>query len=54
VEAVGQLDRLDRHMIRHVFERRFSATTMARKFLDIYSTSAGVRGSPHPAIAARA
>ena len=39
-EAVDALDRLhtiDRRRVRDVFERRFSATTMARKYVDLYA-----------------
>ena len=40
-EAVGALRRvatLDRRRIRETFERRFSATTMARKYVGLYAT----------------
>ncbi len=38
VEAVARLPELDRAEIRRVFERRFSAPVMARRYLDIYET----------------
>ena len=36
VAAAGQLDRLDRSLVRAAFERRFSATTMARNYVEVY------------------
>jgi glycosyltransferase involved in cell wall biosynthesis len=40
VDAVRRLPRLDRATIRRRFEERFSATRMARDYLDIYRTRA--------------
>jgi glycosyltransferase involved in cell wall biosynthesis len=36
VQAIGQLHTLDRLAIRHRFEQRFSATRMARDYVEIY------------------
>ncbi len=36
VAAVAEAGRLDRRHIRHVFERRFSADVMARRYCDLY------------------
>jgi glycosyltransferase involved in cell wall biosynthesis len=36
VEAVGQLHRLDRRLVRKAFERRFTAARMAADYLDVY------------------
>jgi hypothetical protein len=36
VQAIGQLHTLDRLAIRHRFEQRFSATRMARDYVQIY------------------
>jgi glycosyltransferase involved in cell wall biosynthesis len=36
VEAIGQLQTLDRCEIRHRFEQRFSVTRMARDYVEIY------------------
>jgi glycosyltransferase involved in cell wall biosynthesis len=46
VEAVARLSELDRAEIRRVFERRFSAPVMARRYLDIYETV--LAGSSQP------
>ncbi len=35
-EAVQNIDRLDRRTVRQVFERRFSATAMAREYVALY------------------
>ena len=35
-KAVGQIDALDRHTIRRVFEKRFSVRRMCHDYLDIY------------------
>jgi len=40
VAAVGRLRRLDRGAIRRRFEERFTATAMARRYLDIYDRQA--------------
>ena len=37
VEAVRQVDRLSRARVRSRFESRFSATAMARRYLDLYA-----------------
>jgi glycosyltransferase involved in cell wall biosynthesis len=37
VAAIERVPQLDRHRIRQTFERRFSAKTMARGYLDIYT-----------------
>src|SRR4051812_26160790 len=39
VEAVRQIGRLDRARVRQRFETRFSATAMARRYLDLYARS---------------
>jgi glycosyltransferase involved in cell wall biosynthesis len=39
VEAVRQIGRLDRGRVRQRFETRFSATAMARRYLDLYARS---------------
>ena len=36
VTAVGRISLLSRHTCREVFERRFSASRMARNYLEIY------------------
>jgi glycosyltransferase involved in cell wall biosynthesis len=36
LEAISRLGELDRRAVRAAFERRFSATTMARGYLDVY------------------
>jgi glycosyltransferase involved in cell wall biosynthesis len=36
VAAVRQIDRLDRARVRQRFEARFSATAMARRYVEIY------------------
>lgn len=41
VNAVGKLDGLDRRTVRAIFERRFSATRMARDYAEIYARLAG-------------
>jgi glycosyltransferase involved in cell wall biosynthesis len=35
--AIARVDCLDRRHIRDVFERRFAATTMARRYVDVYT-----------------
>ena len=35
--AVSNIERIDRRMVRAVFERRFAARTMARSYLDLYA-----------------
>jgi glycosyltransferase involved in cell wall biosynthesis len=35
--AIGQLKTVNRMRIRHVFERRFSASAMARRYLEVYA-----------------
>ncbi|HEX3917490.1 MAG TPA: glycosyltransferase family 4 protein [Caulobacteraceae bacterium] len=37
VRRFGEVDRLDRREVRRRFDRRFSATAMARGYLDVYS-----------------
>jgi glycosyltransferase involved in cell wall biosynthesis len=37
VEAVRKAQNLDRRGVRRGFDRRFSATTMARSYLDLYA-----------------
>jgi glycosyltransferase involved in cell wall biosynthesis len=46
VQAVGRLHRLDRAEIRKRFELRFSATAMARRYLDLYANLGRRRGLP--------
>ena len=41
VAAVAAVGRLDRAAVRAVFEARFSASTMARNYLDVYQRLAG-------------
>jgi glycosyltransferase involved in cell wall biosynthesis len=43
-EAIGRLPRLDRAAIRRRFEERFSATAMARRYLDLYARVGGAGG----------
>jgi len=35
--ALSTIDRIDRHTVRAVFERRFAARTMARAYVDLYA-----------------
>ena len=37
VAALGNIGQIDRHAVRAVFERRFTARTMARAYLDLYA-----------------
>jgi glycosyltransferase involved in cell wall biosynthesis len=37
LKAIGQLKTVNRLRIRHVFERRFSASVMARRYLEVYA-----------------
>ena len=48
VTAVARIDELDRAVIRSTFERRFSATTMARNYLDLYRAKTRRAGVPLP------
>ncbi len=50
-DAVGRLPSLDRGAIRRVFERRFSALTMARAYLAIYRRALGASTAPSLAAA---
>ena len=50
--AVSRLDRLDRRAIRRRFEERFSATAMARRYLDLYAGLGAARAAPGVALAA--
>jgi glycosyltransferase involved in cell wall biosynthesis len=43
VDAVGRLPALNRSAVRDCFERRFTADRMARDYVEIYRTLAGVR-----------
>jgi glycosyltransferase involved in cell wall biosynthesis len=52
--AVSRLDRLDRRAIRRRFEERFSATAMARRYLDLYAGLGAARAAPGVALAANA
>ena len=36
VEAVGNLNQIDRREVRNIFEQRFTATTMAENYLRVY------------------
>jgi glycosyltransferase involved in cell wall biosynthesis len=48
VAAVARLPTIDRRRVRATFERRFSATTMAKKYTDLYTRlSAPVHDRPH-------
>lgn len=46
VDAVRAARRLDRRLVRRGFDRRFSATAMARSYLDLYAARAA-RGPSH-------
>jgi len=49
VAALAHIDAVDRRTVRSVFERRFSATAMAQRYLDVYArvlAQAGAQGSP--------
>ena len=46
IEAVRALDRIDRHVCRDVFERRFSVSRMALDYVRIYELAAGVAMRP--------
>ena len=41
LDAIGRLKSLNRMRVRHVCERRFSAHTMAKRYLDVYARLAG-------------
>jgi hypothetical protein len=43
VAALARIPALDRHLIRKVFESRFTVERMARDYLDIYRSLPGVR-----------
>ncbi|HEY3778863.1 MAG TPA: glycosyltransferase family 4 protein [Rhizomicrobium sp.] len=45
VAAIGQLKTLNRLRIRHICERRFSARSMAKRYLDVYARLVG--GAAH-------
>ncbi len=49
VRATRQVLELDRHVIREVFERRFSARAMARHYVDLYQQLIGGH-APHDAV----
>ena len=51
VAAVGRLASLDRLAVRQRFEQRFSATAMARRYLDLYAR-VSARTSDHVCVAA--
>lgn len=53
VAAIGRLHELDRATIRREFERRFSATVMARAYLDLYRRLPGLPGDDEGARLAR-
>jgi len=54
VEAVQAARRLDRRTVRRGFDRRFSATAMARGYLDLYAERLSRRpAEPMPAAAGR-
>jgi hypothetical protein len=46
VAALGELDRLDRHLIRARFERRFTAERMANDYVAAYSSLRSVLELP--------
>jgi len=46
VQAIGRLHLLDRAEIRKRFELRFSATAMARRYLDLYARLGRRSGLP--------
>ena len=41
IEAVGRVGAIDRRRVRKTFEERFSATEMARKYIDLYLRQLG-------------
>jgi NAD(P)-dependent dehydrogenase (short-subunit alcohol dehydrogenase family) len=47
VAALGRVDTFDRHLIRDVFRRRFSATRMAQDYVRLYEGMLGRRHMPH-------
>jgi glycosyltransferase involved in cell wall biosynthesis len=49
-EAVDQVNAINRRRVRHVFEQRFSAATMAKRYLEIYARIVGTAGSEETAL----
>jgi hypothetical protein len=47
LQAIARVQLLDRKRIREVFEQRFSATAMARAYVDVYTQVLDLR-SAHP------
>jgi glycosyltransferase involved in cell wall biosynthesis len=50
VEAVERVGAINRRRLRHVFEQRFSATAMAKRYLEIYARIVGSTGSEETAL----
>jgi glycosyltransferase involved in cell wall biosynthesis len=50
VEAVERVGAINRRRVRHVFEQRFSATAMAKRYLDIYARVVGSTGGEQTAL----
>ena len=50
IEAVGRVGAINRRRVRHVFEQRFSATVMAKRYLEIYARIVGSTGSEETAL----
>jgi glycosyltransferase involved in cell wall biosynthesis len=48
VAAVRRVREIDRRAVRHAFERRFSATAMARKYVEVYRERAGINAEDMP------
>jgi glycosyltransferase involved in cell wall biosynthesis len=49
--AIARLPVLDRRKVRAAFEQRFTATTMARAYLDVYARMLGLQMRKTPLIA---
>ena len=47
VAAIGRMKLLNRLRIRHICERRFSATAMAKRYLDVYARLVGGSAFEH-------
>ncbi|MDB5774565.1 MAG: UDP-Glycosyltransferase/glycogen phosphorylase [Herbaspirillum sp.] len=47
-EAVRRIGEVDRHTVRHAFERRFTAETMAWRYVQLYKQLLRGRGEIHP------
>jgi len=51
IAAARQISQIDRRRCREVFEQRFTAARMARRYVDVYQALANARGSPGGAAA---